>query len=285
MEHALSASSCSKAFRRLMERCFYFGALMNFYSYSISYPLVIEIPEQPYLSEKDCFYLISILSKVKTIDGCWVQFRKFSLEGLVFFTSYFQCNMILDYLVSTMWEDKNRILSILRLSKYFFGLRDPITRSVLGSLSNYLNVSDEFVLNLVRLQESEGPNCAMRALSKKMRDTSRVRRLLYSYFKVACASCKTTIVFNYKGACDTKAVFLKCCMRPIHNSPCLESFILDSFLRVRASCPYCRTDWIRGHPDLDTTNRAVRLQEYLTSVREYPYVTMKLHSDTFFKKC
>lgn len=265
--------SCSRRdFSLLMERCMYFCAMVSFYSGEIVDPfkdLIIQIPLQVYLSEEECLQILRVLSSERSRKTCFRKLSDFSYSGLVFFASYFNSEFILEYILLSMWQNDKTIVEVLKRVLYFYGLRDCFTVKILNSLAQYLDISLDEVKYLANLRNnSPDHNISMIGLSRKLRNTSRCRKLLFSTYVVACAGCHSNIIFNYKGAKNT--TFLVCCKRPIHIAHCYEEMISRSFDRV-VHCPSCRTPWFEASPLIETLTRSRRLTQFLTFMRNYPH--------------
>lgn len=262
-------------------RCLYFSAMISFNFGNLESFLDIQIPIQNYLSESECAILIRVLTWRGMPDILRV-LDDFTYDALIFFASFFQCDLILDYVIYSMWNPKRAsrkgLIRILKLSCIFFSLIDVFTDKVIKSIADYLGMSEEFIVRLIHLADFKGELQAMRLLSRKLRDVSRRRRLIFSQFSMFCACCNLNIRFNYKGSCNGQVVFLKCCLRPIHLSPCFEAFVSRSF-DMQVYCPVCRACWFYARPFINIDNREYRICEYLQFFRDQKVWMVRSCSD------
>ena len=243
-------------------RCAYFCAMVSFHSDNLNSPLVVGIPSQTYLSEYECVELLKVLAQ-QGASECMKSFKRFSYDALMFFSSFFQCDLILDYIVGSMWETNRGSVHVLKLSCCLLGIKHTFTRKVTSSISDYLQqTTDDYVIELIHLIDFKGEAQAMRLLTKKIRDVSRHRRLIYSQFCMPCASCGMHIKFTYRGSYHDQAIFLKCCWRPIHLYPCFEQFVSQSY-DMEVYCHFCHTRWHKASPVFNAVNREYRMNEYL----------------------
>ena len=267
------------SFEMLMIRCAYFHAMASFYCGNVVFPLTIEIPEQPYLSEDTCLGIINVLSR-EVEEDCLKLFPLFSFESLTFFASFFDCDFILAYILQQLWTNERNVIAVLKVSLHVYGIRDHFTKLVLDSVKSYLHTTESYVFDLTTIIYQSGEKKALRVLKKKLRDITRQRKLFFSRFELRCASCESGVSFNYKGPVS-RIVFLKCCNRPIHISKCFEEFISNSFDRS-VFCPFCRTRWFNGVPILDMVNRPFCTNESLRYLTDHIKYIREFSSDKAF---
>ena len=250
-------------FNLLVARCLYFACLISFNFGTISDEVVIEIPQQEFLTCNECSKILLILS-IRNSKSCFELFHDVSLEALIFFSSFFQSDFIADYIMTRIVMNLNDIPRILKMLRICFGTEDYYFKTALMFVSEHLKIPVYKVLTLQEDKKNSGQYTTSR-LGKKIRDIARYKALKSSKYEIKCVFCHEDIVYSYKGP-SSKVLYLKCCFRPVHEDYCFVRFLQDTY-KEKLECNFCRTAWFCGDPILYTLykdyNRSQSMQ-YLT---------------------
>ena len=216
----------------LASYCEYFSALFTFHRVWKTKPgktrdsLDISFPRQAYMNEEDCCSIFGALSKSTKRSELRRHLANISVEALVFFSSYFGCLSILDFIEFQITENPLYAVPAYRYLVDIYGKSDKFTLKISEFLRDFTNASQNIIDNCILLKSE------YRRLLRIVRSRAKTDRFyLQKNAKIIlCIACGQRIYLNH----PCTYVNLKCCNSLVHRSPCYLGM---------TSCKYCLSQW------------------------------------------